>query len=412
MHLLKRNLSKQEKKALTILSVLLVLFLSLYIFLIDPVIKIYIHANKIPAKITFVENAVKSQDFRFLPFEIEYLKEDFVEIDKAAARLSVFRPIPLIGAYVSDVKVFSSVAVDMIDTAYGMLLYMDEVIPNLSFSGWSDDTASQTATIKELSAFLTEYLPLYKDKIKTINEKMKSVDTSKYPENIKGIKVRSSLEQIKVLSLSFSSSFDVIASLAADFPNLIGTGEPKNYLFLLSYGADTQNEKFVAYAVFRVNGTNVSVVRTGDVGILGAHLTAFSRPGKELEAVWEKALSNVGLEGIVVINDQVIKSIVGVLGKVNANELGDITADNVQANLYKFYENAGSRDLQSKKEKSVVGTFLFNLAKEAVSTGSIHKKAELIKVLINERNQEHISFFFANEKLQNLLELKDFEYNK
>ncbi|OGC49322.1 hypothetical protein A2W32_03065 [candidate division WWE3 bacterium RBG_16_37_10] len=408
MRLLKRSFTKKEKKLVVVLSILLVLILSLYTFLIDPVIKIYQHANKIPAKITFVENAVKSQDFRFLPFEIEYLKEDFVEIDKAATRLSVFKPVPFLGSYISDVKVFSSVAVDMIDTAYGMLLYMDDVIPNLSFSGWSDNTGSQAATINELSTFLTDYLPLYRDRINTIKERMISVDTSKYPESVKGIEVRASLEQIKELTISFTNSFDVLGDLVADFPSLVGTSVPKNYLFLLSYGKDPQVEKFVAYAVFRVNGTNVSIVRTGDVGVLGPQLTKYIKPGTELKAVWEKALSDVGLEGIVVVNDEVIKSVVGVLGKVNANELGDITADNVQANLLKFYESAGKKDLQSKKEKSVVGTLLFNLVKEAVSTGSLHKKAELIKVLLNEKNNGNISFYFANEKLQNLVEFKNF----
>src|SRR3989338_778147 len=411
MHLLKRSLTRKEKKLVAFLSILLVLFSSLYIFLIEPVITIYKYANKIPAKIAFVERAVRSQDFRFLPFEIEYLKEDFVVIDQAATRLSVFKPVPFIGSYVSDVKVFTSVAVDMIDTTYGMLLYMDDVIPNLSFTGWSDNSVSQEVVINQLSSFLTEYLPLYKERIKTINERVMTVDTSKYPEVIKGIEVRSSLEQIKGLTINFTNSFDVLGELVGDFPSLTGTSVPKNYLFLLSYGSKPQTEKFVAYAVFRVNGTNVSIVRTGDVGLLGQQLTKFIEPGKELEAIWEKALSDVGLEGIVVINDQVIKSIVGVIGKVNANELGDITAENVQDNLLKFYENAGKRDLQSKKEKSSVGTLLFNLIKEAISTASLHKKAELIKALINERNNGNISFYFENEKLQNLVEFKNFEYN-
>ena len=64
--------------------------------------------------------------------------------------------------------------------------------------------------------------------------------------------------------------------------------------------------------------------------------------------------------------------------------------------------------MQSKKEKSAVGTLLFNLVKETVSTGSLHEKAELIKVLINEKNNGNISFYFANEKLQNLVEFKNF----
>ena len=79
--------------------------------------------------------------------------------------------------------------------------------------------------------------------------------------------------------------------------------------------------------------------------------------------------------------------------------------------IWTVLENAGKRDLQSKKEKSSVGTLLFNLIKEAISTASLHKKAELIKALINERNNGNISFYFENEKLQNLVEFKNFEYN-
>lgn len=406
-------------------------------YVVSPISTIYHHAKLLPNKIRDIKTSIAAQDFEFLSFEIDYLKEDLIAIDKAANRMQPFSYLPFIGDYFRDLKNVSSSSIEMVDVSVQLFSSMENVIPNFRFKGWGivGDAASDAtseAALTQLSLILTKELPNYKSRLFSISKKLEEIDSQRYPRTFKGINVRSSLDEVKGLSSVIINSFGDITTLIEILPDLSGSNSPKNYLIVLENNNQIRPGGGIlsAYAVFNVRGGKVKISKSGDVFLLDNQSSkmisapdsvkkylntdnlylrdsAFSpdlaKTADSIKNAWLNETENYPIDGVIVLDNHFIIS----LSKELEGENSEKTADMVNK-LNSLSLSVGKSDELNKENKGFIATLFYNMIQKTFST-SMQKRADLLKTVFDEASQKHISaYFFANQKFQSILNSYNF----
>ncbi len=413
------------------------LIIGFFYYVVSPLNIIYRHTKLLPNKIRDIKTSVAAQDFEFLSFEIDYLKEDLIAIDKAADRMQPFSYLPFIGDYFRDLKNISSSSIEMVDISVQLFSSIESVIPNFRFKGWgivgdSSSEASSEAALTQISAVLTKELPNYKSRLFSISKKLEEIDSQRYPRTFKGINVRAGLDEVKGLSSVIINSFGDITTLIEILPDLSGANSPKNYLIVLENNNQIRPGGGIlsAYAVFNVRGGKVKISKSGDVVLLdsqsGNIITApdsvkkylninnlylkdaayspdLSVSATAIKNAWLNETENYPIDGVIVLDNHFILSLFRELEGENSEKTLDMTNK-----LNSFSLSVGKSDELNKESKGFMATLFYSMIQKTFST-SMQKRADLLKTIFDEASQKHISaYFFANTKFQSILNSYNF----
>lgn len=436
------NKIMNNRRLVTLISVSIFLTFGIFYYLISPLFSIYSHAKSLPKKVRDVKAAIISQDYDFIAFEIDYIKEDLLVIDKSASRMQVFTILPYFGDYFKDLKNATSSGLDMLNASTQLFSSIQIVIPNLRFKGWGvvGDTADNTeADITNLSLVLSKELPSYKKKLFLINQRLDDIDSDKYPKTFRGIKIRDNLDDLKNLSSLIIGSFEDILSIIEILPDLSGSISPKNYLVVLVDNNELRpgGGVLTAYAVFNVRDGKVKIAKSGDVVLLDNRFISnvdspefmkkylnlgsvslkdaifspdFKISAESIKNVWAKVSDSYPIDGTVIVDYHFISSLYKELEAKSSYQV-DITQK-----LNSFSSAIGKQDKENKDNKNVMTVLFYDMVKKSFSS-SMQTRVDLFKTIFSEVEQKHIAgYFYSSGKLQKILEshnldgrVKDYE---
>lgn len=430
----------KKKRRLFLTSALLV-FIFLYFFLLAPLFSLILVAKSLPEKIRPVRAALVKQDFEFLPLELEHFRKTLVIVDRSAERLKIFSVIPFFGAYFADFKNLSAMFLDLTDVSVGLLSSLGDAIPNFNYVRWgsTEDLSGGKggADLTAFSSFLVKKLPDYKAKMEAINNKLSRLHQDRYPNELRGIKIRSLISEVKLFTAFLANSFDDVVKLVGLMPEVAGENGVKNYLVFLQNDKELRPSGGVltAYALLTVNKGKLVFVKTaGDVFFLDDKIKVFSpapdfmsqhlgtkrfylkdasfSPDFKISAqaishLWSTIPGNSQVDGVIVLDTHLVASLVDVLGEVNVPNDGHFTSANITDELQKFAALSGSRLEKDKKQKEAVSALLYVLMGQAFSVDT-QKRAELFKKVLQEVQEKHLLVYFVNQNVQDLAERYNF----
>jgi len=417
-------------------AVLIFFLIFIFYFIISPFLSFLKISRGLPEKLKLVKLAFDTQDFTLLEFELEYLREDLVEIEKNSGRLKIFSIVPYFGSYFKDLNTFTSLSVDLVDTSISFFGSLERSIPALDFTGWgfTEDLLEDSSgtSLTDVSGFLINELPKYKDRFSVISDKFNSLNPEKYPKSVRGISVRQYLGDIQLLLSGLTSSFDDVVYIVSLIPDLLGEGGVKNYLVFLQNDKELRPSGGVldAYAVFAVRKGKIRIVKSGDVLFIDDNKSSYESPSdyiskylgvnkfllkdsaysadfKEsavvMKRLWDSSPDTPEVHGVVILNTHLISSLLEILGEVEINDKGIFTSENVAIKLQEFSASAGSHLAEDKEQKDIIGAFLFELLRQVFSAPPVDR-AEIFKRVLVELRGKHILAYFKNTEVQNLIE--------
>lgn len=433
----KKNLkSKKKKRRLALIVSFLLVFFFLYYFLIAPLFSLMTAAKALPQRVKIIKSALTMKDLDFLFFELELFRDYLKEIDQNAARLKVFSPLPFVGDYLLDLNTFSSSGLELVETALDFSSSLERTVPQLDYSKWLDLENLGTGKggdLLEVTLVLASKLPDYREKAVLVNERISRINPDKYPRQLKGITIREYLIQMKQLSAFLVNSYDDLVALVSLLPDLIGKEQDRNYLLLLQNNNELRPSGgiFTAFAVFTVSQGKLAVItRSGDVVFLDQNLANYLSPPDFLQryrgtrrfylkdagyssdfkvsaqaiiTLWSRIPEVPGLDGIVVLDNHFISSLMETLGEVNLPDYGSFNKDNVAEKLQQFATLSGSRDPDDKKYKNAVSAFLYELIRQSFHANS-NQKITLAGKVYQETQGKHLLVYFIDERLQKIAE--------
>ncbi|KKU50681.1 MAG: hypothetical protein UX73_C0017G0009 [candidate division WWE3 bacterium GW2011_GWC1_47_10] len=419
------------------------IFVFIYYFLVSPAFSLLMIAKRLPESISPIKETLSgnisgleiSDDLQFLPLELDYFRENvLVKADKSISRLQIFSILPYIGSYITDLDTVSKTSLDLMDISIDLLSSVENLLPDLNLRGWgaADATYEKNVHFVDITTALTQKLPGYKKRLFDINKRLESVDPNKYPQDVNGLRVRDYIIDIKSFSSALITSYDSFVSVVGMIPNLAGETGARNYLVFLVNDKELRPSGgvAVAYGVFTVSGGNLTISKSGDVFVLDEKIAAYFPPAsyvnkytgagsylfrdagysadfketaRNIQSVWSSLPDYSNIDGVIFLDTHFIASLLEVVGDVEVEGFGSITADNVSEQLQKFFSVVGSRDAQDKQLKGNTSAVLFSIMTKMFSI-STQERVELLAKVHEDLNQKHILLYFVDPEVQRVVE--------
>lgn len=271
----KRKDKSRKRIWLTIAGVLVTIVSLVVVLVILPGISLYQNGMKLKDSALLLKNSVDSQDISVVSRELENFKTELESFKSSYSRFAWAGSMPFIGFYWRDGNSGLQALTHGIEAGEIVIETASPYADIIGFAGPDSrqaDSAEDTANdrIDFLIQTIDDVLPKIDEisaKVKMAQDSINTIDPEKYPEEIKGIKLRENLKKGIELANEISSLIVESKPLLESAPYLLGIDEPRTYLLLF------QNDKelrptggfITAYSIVKVVGGKLQPVSSNDI---------------------------------------------------------------------------------------------------------------------------------------------------
>ncbi len=350
------------KLSLITLSVIVVLALIGYMVVVRPGRVLMASVRELEANTKAVAPYAKTQDLGGVKNQLEKVKGSLTNVETNLHTFKWSSHIPFAKNYYNDGQSGISAGYELIAAAEigidAIAPYADVIgLKGLATSGDGGKTAQDRIT------FIVNTLDKIHPQLDKIGEKLSNaqkflanIDPNRYPEEIKGIKIRSQLasglETIDQASTVINDAKPILESA----PYLLGNQSPRKYLVLFQNDAEIRGTGgfLTGYAIINVTNGKVQSLESDDIYKLDEKFTK-RIPAPEpilkylpLVPYWylrdqnlspdfkssmETFMSNYKLtkspevDGVIAVDTQLLVDLLKVTGPIGVSGLGTFTAD-------------------------------------------------------------------------------------
>lgn len=405
------------------LVLLLTGVLLLYYFFIQPVVFLTTFALNAPQRIKPVLASFTEQETGFLILELELFRKDMLEVDKHVRRIQYLSYVPYFGEYVKDLKVVSTSGINLTDAILGFTSSLEKTFPEFTFTGWEASPGS-ASEISKLASLMVKEFPKYKGTLEQVAKNVGSIDPNRYPVSLRGVPLRTSLQDMQKLLTFTDSSFEELIALVNVIPDVIGENEPKSYLLILQDDGQSRPSGGVllTYVVLTVDKASISITKQGDVGILSKttsnseisesfllhYLGGTSLPLTESSFAPDFKHSAEILINTLNTNEELPK-IDGVVAFDTAfiitlfERFEKDETQKIRSQIQSFAQVSGNESDDVKPIKDATSALLFTLLRKTFEA-SMWERIEVGKLALKQAEEKHVLAYSTNSQIQNLIE--------
>jgi competence protein ComGC len=355
-----KNSNKVKRVAFTLLSVLI------FILIITVLLswKVYKDAMVVKNQISKINTGFSQKDINLVSSELGNSKNSINSLKKSYSYLGYLKIVPFVNSYYKDGLHFINASLYGIDA--GEIL-LDSVKPYADIIGFKADGggAPVVRTAQDKIDFIIKTVPdivpkidNLSEKVNLINNEIGKVDYKKYPEEIRGVKIRGNLQ--KVIEILGTTNQLIVQGkpLLENSDYFLGVKSPRTYMVIF------QNDKelrptggfITAYTIARVDRGRFDPVLSDDIYKLDDGYTpSIKAPDqfpKYLQGIYialnrfrlrdmnwspdfetsmdmfTKEIKKVGIsniDGVIAVDTQMLVNLLDVLGKVTVPGYGDFS---------------------------------------------------------------------------------------
>lgn len=435
--------TQSKKRKIAMRMVVFLLFLVLAIGL--PGIGIYQGGKQAVRSGKALVASYKDQNFDDLKKYTKDTKGYLQTVDKSLSFLIWLRLIPILGGYYQDVHGFTKAGVAELSALEKVITIIEPAEKEIGFNGHPLPGQDRIAQVIRILEKITPELDTLESDLKQAGESVKNIDTEKYPEEFRGIRVRSLLTAGKNFIVGGATALKDHKTAIEMAPDALGISAPKTYLILF------QNDKEIratggflsAYTFIKLDKGEIMTTSADDIYRLDERLlkvcqnkicpltppapivkylpeesgkprSAWSMrdsnlspdvptSAKEFERMYQLLGDGLSYDGIIYVDTQLVEELIKITGPIDilgtsysAEKDSRCDCPNVVYELESYVEIAakGSTD-----RKAILGVLMQQLL--AKSLGSdVERLPEYIDTVIRLANHKHIMFYMHDQQLQ------------
>jgi Protein of unknown function (DUF4012) len=355
-----KNTGKVKKVLLILLCVLVVIFLLTGLLSW----KVYKDAMVVKNQLSKINAGFSQKDMNVISSELGNSRNSINSLKKSYSYLAYLKIVPFVNSYYKDGIHFINASLYGIDA--GEIL-LDSAKPYADIIGFKVDGVNTPVvrTAQDKIDFVIKTIPdivpkidNLSEKVNLINSEISGIDYKKYPEEIKGIKIRSNLQ--KAIEILNTASQLIVQGkpLLENSDYFLGVKSPRTYMVLF------QNDKelrptggfITAYTIARVDRGRFDPISSDDIYNLDDKYTpSIKAPDqfpKYLQGIYvalnrfrlrdmnwspdyetsmdmfTKEIKKVGvsnIDGVIAVDTQMLVYLLDVLGKVTVPGYGDFS---------------------------------------------------------------------------------------
>lgn len=326
---------------------------------------------------------------------------------------------------------------------------VDAITPYADVLGFTGEGTFQGGTTEDRLKIIlqtlqkvTPELDLIAHDLETVETELAAINPNRYPEEIRGTDVRSSIIQAQELSSGAVTALTEFKPVIAQLPSIAGgTGEARKYLVLFQNDNELRPTGgfLTAYAIINMQDGKVIPEKSDDIYELdkkfNGRLPIPPALGKYLttERYWNLRDMNISpdfkvsmdefykhyvevpgepsdIDGIIAVDTEFLKALMQILGPVNVPGYGTFTGENVpQCDcpqiIYALSEIITRPTPYIREDrKGILGPLMREMLTKSYGAPK-QQWPELFELGWNSIQSRHIQFYFLNEQDQAAAEL-------
>ncbi|MDO8619110.1 MAG: DUF4012 domain-containing protein [Candidatus Daviesbacteria bacterium] len=434
------NGKKSRSKLIAVLVVAFLLILSGLLF--------YSGLRDLKQHGSALSTAYKNQNFDQIKTEIGGVKASLQKIDVPFNLFFFLQWVPIAGGYYGDAKNLVEAGIEELDVMQQLMNSLEPAKVELGFTG--QPIAGQdrlTQGMKILDKVIPQ-LDSFQPGLERGANKVRSIDTNKYPADFRGIKLRLLISTAKDFIIGASDTVKNHKDVLDIAPSMLGQNGAKNYLLLF------QNDKEIrptggfmtAYANLTLDKGQVTSTTSDDIyrldeQLLNVCLTKIcplspplpivkylpevdGKPRKawsmrdsnlspnlptsayEFERMYQMLGKGLPYDGIIYIDTQVVEALIEVTGPIEvygtqySSEIDKrCNCPNVIFELESYAEIAAKGE---KDRKAVLGVLMQQILARSIGA-DVTKFPELVSTIVRLANHKHFMFYMHDGTFQKAL---------
>ncbi len=392
-----------------------------------------------------IASAYESQNFGQLQTEVTETKKSLEKANLTLNLLIWMKVIPIVGGYYGDVKSFTSAGVEELIAVETILKDLKPKEIEVGFLGSpraGNDRVTQA--VKMLEAAMPS-LDKVEPNLKKASNSVKDIDTEKYPEEVRGIKLRSQLSSLKNFIIGADVAVRDNKEALKIAPKALGEPNAKNYLLLF------QNDKEIratggfltAFATLKMDRGQIETTGSDDIYRLDERLLATCQSkicpltppapivkylpevtgkprsawsmrdsnlspdlptsARDFERMYQLLGSGLPFDGIVYIDTQVVEELIEVTGPIEVFGTPFSAEKDKRCNCPNvIYELEGYAEIASKGQqdrKAILGVMMQQMLVKVLNSDA-EKIPQFMETVVRLANHKHILFYMHDKDVQ------------
>jgi hypothetical protein len=388
--------------------------------------------------------AFAKNDIDLLSSKLKMFDEKYGELEKESQSLYWAVAIP----YVSDFKLGIEAGRYGVEAAKATVAsiapYADLIgfkKGESSFSGKSAEGRLQTAVLT-LDKVLKN-VDVISDDIHQIEVRLEKIDEKRYPAEIGGKKIRSTISSVKEQFAGVSHLFVDAKPMLKKLPEILGSKKEQTYLLLFQNTAERRATGgfLTAYAVFKIKDGKMTIDKSSDIYTLDASIPSHPSAPPEIatyhkgvtqfyirdsnlspdfpkslelfKSLYKKSSLRVDYDGIIALDSKILVDMLTIFGDANVDGITfsakiDKRCDCAQV-IYQLFSVVDEQvGYVKENRKGILGDLMYELFNRALRFSPSKYWGSLAQAMFKDMDEKHILLNFVDPAIQQSVEKLDY----
>ena len=430
------------KKQISIVFFALLLALSAYIYysFYVPYTRIQAKGMVVVASAKDLKDAFSKNDIDLLSAKLKTFEEKYGELEKESQSLYWAVSIPYIADFKRGVEAGRYGVEAAKATVASIAPYADLIgfkKGESSFVGKSAEGRLQTAVLT-LDKVLKN-VDVISENINQIEKRLEQIDENRYPAEIGGKKVRSTIGSVKEQFKGVATLFVDAKPFLKKLPEILGSKKEQTYLILFQNTAERRATGgfLTAYAIFKIKDGKMTIDKSSDIYTLDASISShpaappeiatyhkgvnqfyirdsnlspdFEKSLELFNELYKKSNLRVAYDGIIAMDSRILVDMLTIFGDA---QVGGITfsakidkrCDCAQV-IYQLFSVVDEQvGYVKENRKGILGDLMYELFNRALRFSPSKYWGPLVQAMLLNMDEKHLLLSFVDPEIQQSIE--------
>lgn len=407
----------------------------------------YIPYTKIQAKGLVVvmagkdlKTAFSQNDIDLLSLKLKTFEEKYGDLENEAKTLYWATAIP----YVADFKLGIEAGRYGVEAAKATVASIAPYADLIGFKKGESAFVDKSAEGRLQTAVLTldkvlKNVDTISENINQIEIRLEKIDEKRYPTEIGGKKIRSTIGSVKDQFKGVATLFVDAKPFLKKLPEILGSKKEQTYLILFQNTAERRATGgfLTAYAVFKIKDGKMNIDKSGDIYTLDAsissHPTAppeiltyhkgvnklyirdsnlspdFVKSLEQFNALYKKSSLRVDYDGIIAMDSKILVDMLTIFGDAKVNGVTfsaklDKRCDCPQV-IYQLFSVVDEQvGYVKENRKGILGDLMYELFDRALRFSPSKYWGPLVQAMLLNMDEKHLLLNFVDPEIQKSIE--------
>lgn len=387
-----------------------------------------------------LKSAFSKNDIDLLSVKLKVFDDKYLELEKEASTLYWAQSIP----YIADFKRGIEAGRYGVEAAKATVISIAPYADLIGFKKGESSFVDKSAEGRLQTAVLTldkvlKNVDVISENINQIEKRLEKIDENRYPTEIGGKKIRSSISGVKAEFAGVARLFVDAKPLLKKLPEILGSKKEQTYLILFQNTAERRATGgfLTSTAVFKIKDGKMTIDKSSDIYTLDASIASHPAAPPEIvnyhkgvnqfyirdsnlspdfvkslglfNSLYKKSSLRVNYDGIIAMDSKILIDMLTIFGDAQVDGINfsakiDKRCDCAQV-IYQLFSVVDEQvGYVKENRKGILGDLMYELFNRALRFSPSKYWGSLAQAMFKDMDEKHILLNFVDKDIQQSIE--------